>query len=85
MKSDNGDTCWVANVGSGISQVDLTVYHAPGGWRWLAHDLATGNRTGEAAGSAEEAKLAAEKFARSHVEGDEPIQWNMAFVRRQGV
>ncbi len=83
MKTDNGDTCWVANVGTGLSEISLTVYHAPGGWRWLAHDVATGNRTGDSAASAEDAKRAAEKFARSHFAGDDPIHWNMAFVRRQ--
>ena len=81
MKIDDGETCWVANVGSGGNQVNLTVYHAPGGWRWLAHDLTTGSRTGDAAASAEQAKQTAEAFARTRVPGDEPVQWNMAFVR----
>ncbi len=82
MKIDNDEACWVANVGSGVHQMNLTVYHAPGGWRWLAHDLATGARTGDSASTAENAKRAAEEFLRAHVPGDEPVLWNMAFVRR---
>ena len=81
MKTEDGETCWVASLGTGANQVNLTVYQAPGGWRWLAHDLTTGSRTGDAAASAEHAKQAAEGFARTRVPGDEPVQWNMAFVR----
>ncbi len=78
------DTCFVAVVEAGTGKMNLTVYRAPGGWRWLAHDTATGGRTGDAADSDEEAKRAAETFARKHVPGSGAVRWNMAYVRRQG-
>jgi hypothetical protein len=83
MRAEKPDTCYVASIAGAIGELNLTVYRAPGGWRWLVHDTATGSHTGDAAESAEHAQRAAEQFAREHVPGNYAVQWTMAFVRHE--